>query len=230
MAFDVDQGAVLLAPYNMTDAATSEARRNPALLKRGFDIVFSAAALIALAPVMLIVAIALRLREPGPVFFAHNRTGINGRQFKCLKFRTMHTDGDERLARVFDIDPVARKEWQEDQKLENDPRVHSLGDFLRKSSLDELPQFWNVLRGDMSIVGPRPITSKESVRYGRHFSDYCSVKPGITGAWQVGGRSETTYEYRVGLDVDYIRNASFLDDIRIVIKTVGVVLARKGAH
>ncbi|WP_292022624.1 sugar transferase [Maritimibacter sp. UBA3975] len=199
------------------------------VLKRGFDILFSTLALIALSPVFAVVTLMLRLREPGPVFFSHERVGIDGRTFRCHKFRTMREDGDRRLQWVFAIDPIAREQWDAEQKLDRDPRVHSLGDLLRRTSIDELPQFWNVFKGDMSIVGPRPITMAEAEKYGHHFADYCSVKPGITGAWQVGGRSDTSYAQRVVLDVDYIRNASLVDDIQIVYKTVGVVLAQRGA-
>lgn len=195
-----------------------------------FDKAFAATALIALAPAMLAIAAALKLREPGPVFFAHTRIGKDGRRFKCYKFRTMRADGDARLAWVFAIDPIARADWAAAQKLERDPRVHPLGDFLRRSSLDELPQFWNVLKGDMSIVGPRPIVQDEIAKYGRHFADFCAVRPGITGAWQVGGRTDTDYDQRVALDVEYVRTASFRGDLRIVLKTIGVVLKQRGAY
>lgn len=194
-----------------------------------FDKAFAAVALITLAPAMLVIALVLRLKAPGPVFFAHTRIGKDGRRFKCYKFRTMRADGDARLAWVFEIDPIARADWAAAQKLERDPRVHPVGQFLRRTSLDELPQFWNVLKGDMSIVGPRPIVDDEIERYGRHFADYCAVRPGITGAWQVGGRTGTDYDARVALDVDYVRNASFRGDLRIVLKTVGVVLKQRGA-
>ena len=194
-----------------------------------FDKLFAAAALVALAPVIGAIAAVLWLRERGPVFYAHSRIGKDGETFLCYKFRTMRSDGDARLAWVFEVDPIARADWNADQKLDRDPRVHATGDFLRRTSLDELPQFWNVLMGDMSVVGPRPIVAAEAGKYGKHFEDYCAVRPGITGAWQVGGRSRTSYEERVALDVDYVRNASFLDDVRIVLKTIVVVLKRDGA-
>ena len=194
-----------------------------------FDKAFAAAALIAIAPVLAVVAVLLKLSDPGPVFFAHKRVGKDGRAFKCHKFRTMRVDADALLARLLASDPAARAEWDAAQKLENDPRVHPIGRFLRKTSLDELPQFWNVLKGDMSIVGPRPIVADESVRYGMNFVDYCAVRPGITGAWQVGGRNQTGYAERVALDVDYVRNGTLRDDFRIVFKTVGVVLMQQGA-
>lgn len=195
-----------------------------------FDKAFAALALLALAPTMGLIALILKLRDPGPVLFAHTRIGKDGRRFKCYKFRTMRADGDARLAWVFAIDPIARADWQAAQKLERDPRVHPFGGFLRRTSLDELPQFWNVLKGDMSIVGPRPIVDDEIEKYGRHFADYCAVRPGITGAWQVGGRTDTDYEARVALDVDYVRTARFRDDLSIVFRTVGVVLKQRGAY
>lgn len=195
-----------------------------------FDKLFAVFALIALAPVMALIALVLKLKDPGPVFYAHRRIGKDGRSFSCYKFRTMRTDGDRLLEWVLRIDPIARADWAADQKLVADPRVHRIGRFLRKTSLDELPQFWNVLKGDMSIVGPRPIVTAEVEKYGRYFADYCSVRPGVTGAWQVGGRNDTGYTERVALDVDYARTATLRDDIRIVFKTVGVVLKQRGAH
>lgn len=189
----------------------------------------AALALIVLAPVFGLIALMLKLREHGPVLYAHTRVGKDGQAFRCYKFRTMRSDGDRRLAWVFEIDPIARADWNATQKLERDPRVHPTGDMLRRTSLDELPQFWNVLRGDMSLVGPRPIVTEEAHHYGAHFADYCSVRPGITGAWQVSGRSNTTYEERVALDLDYIRNATLADDLRILARTVAVVLRRDGA-
>jgi exopolysaccharide production protein ExoY len=211
--------------------AATEAAVRPGipLGKLIFDKVIALVALILLAPVMAGIAAILWIFERGPVFFAHSRIGQNGERFQCYKFRTMKADGDRRLAWVFEIDPIARADWNTNLKLERDPRVHRIGDFLRRSSLDELPQFWNVLKGDMSIVGPRPIVTAEIEKYGSHFSDFCAVRPGITGAWQVNGRSSTSYEERVALDVDYIRNATLSDDIWIVLKTVVVVLKRDGA-
>jgi exopolysaccharide production protein ExoY len=229
MAFDFDPQVSVSALEPTLPRGANRKQDAKRFAKRAFDILFSATALILLAPVFAVVMLMLRSREPGPVFFSHNRVGLDGETFRCHKFRTMREDGDRRLAWVFEIDPIARSEWEAEQKLERDPRVHSLGDLLRRTSIDELPQFWNVLKGDMSIVGPRPITMAEAEKYGHHFADYCSVKPGITGAWQVGGRSDTSYAHRVVLDVDYIRNASFLDDIQIVFKTVGVVIGQRGA-
>lgn len=194
-----------------------------------FDKVFAIVALFTLAPVMLAIALANRLGDKGPVFYRHQRIGQDGKPFYCLKFRSMRVDSAEVLAELIARDPVARAEWERDQKLSDDPRIHPVGRILRKTSLDELPQFWNVLKGDMSIVGPRPIVADEAERYGRYFADYCAVRPGITGAWQVGGRNLVSYDERVALDVDYVRNATLADDFRIVVKTFSVVLTQEGA-
>ena len=198
--------------------------------KRLFDIAVASAALVFFAPFLLLVAGLILAREGGPVFFLHERIGQGGRPFRCIKFRTMVKDADARLAELLARDPAARAEWQATQKLANDPRINCLGAFLRKTSLDELPQFLNVLKGDMSVVGPRPVVIEEAHHYGVHFADYIAVRPGVTGAWQVSGRSETTYAERVALDVEYVRNAGLWRDIVIVLKTVKVVLAREGAR
>jgi lipopolysaccharide/colanic/teichoic acid biosynthesis glycosyltransferase len=199
------------------------------VVKRTFDIVFAAAALVFFAPFIGLVALAILLREGGPVFFLHERIGHGGRTFRCIKFRTMVKDADARLADLLETDADARAEWAATRKLRDDPRINCLGAFLRKTSLDELPQFWNVLRGEMSIVGPRPIVADEAAYYGGNFADYISVRPGITGAWQVSGRSDTTFAERVALDVDYVTRWSFARDLSIVVRTVGVLLSRRGA-
>jgi len=204
-------------------------RRDISTGKLVFDKLFAAFALFTLAPVMVAIAIATRIGDHGPIFYKHKRIGQNGKPFDCVKFRSMRADSATVLARLLESDPVARAEWDRDQKLKDDPRIHPVGQFLRKTSLDELPQFWNVLKGDMSIVGPRPIIEDEVERYGVHFAEYCAVRPGITGAWQVGGRNDTSYPHRVALDVDYVRNATLLEDIRIVLRTIAVVLTQKGA-
>jgi len=202
---------------------------NISFAKLVFDKVFAAVALFTLAPVMLAIAVANRLGDNGPVFYKHKRIGQNGKPFYCVKFRSMRVDSAEVLAHLLATDPEARAEWERDQKLTDDPRIHAVGRFLRKTSLDELPQFWNVLMGDMSIVGPRPVVEDELERYGMHVADYCAVRPGITGAWQVGGRNLVSYDERVALDVDYVRNATLLDDFRIVFKTFAVVLTQEVA-
>ena len=197
-------------------------------LKRAIDLCGGVAALILFAPLMLVVAVALCF-EGGPIFFGHKRIGFNGREFRCLKFRSMVVNGDEVLEKHLAQNPEARKQWEEERKLDNDPRVTSIGSFLRVTSLDELPQVFNVLRGDMSLVGPRPVTRDEAVRYGEKFEDYKRCRPGITGAWQVSGRNDVSYAQRVNLDSTYSREQSFFGDVGILTKTVGVVLLRKGA-
>lgn len=199
-------------------------------LKRAFDKVFAVACLVFLSPVMFMIALAIRLSGEGPVLFAHSRVGHGGRSFDCLKFRTMRQDSEGELENLLRIDPIAREEWLEQRKLERDPRVDRLGYFLRSTSLDELPQLFNVLRGEMSIVGPRPITRPEIEKYGQNYSDYTTVRPGLTGIWQVSGRSDTSYERRVALDVSYIRSWSMFQDIRIVMRTFSVVLLGRGAY
>lgn len=197
---------------------------------RAFDIVFALAALVFAAPLMLAVALAVKLGDGGPALFGHQRIGVGGRPFRCLKFRSMVVDADARLARLLESDPAARLEWARDHKLRKDPRITLIGDFLRKSSLDELPQLFNVLRGEMSIVGPRPIVAAEARRYGQRFGWYCAVRPGITGFWQVSGRSDTTYRRRVAMDTVYARNKSFWWDVKIVFLTVPAVLFARGSY
>jgi exopolysaccharide production protein ExoY len=199
-------------------------------LKRVLDIILALAGLAVLWPLMLMVALAIRFTDPGPAIFGHERIGFNGRRFKCLKFRSMITNSEAALRDLLARDPAAAAEWAETQKLKNDPRVTRLGKILRETSLDELPQLWNVLRGEMSIVGPRPIVSAEVRRYGNDFKAYAATKPGITGLWQVMGRSDCSYDERVSLDVDYVRNWSIVRDIWIIARTVVVVFGRKGSY
>lgn len=198
-------------------------------MKRLFDLLAALAALAVLSPVLLLLVLCLRM-EGGTALFAHRRVGRHRRSFRCYKFRTMLPDADRRLAELLARDPAARAEWDREFKLRSDPRVTRLGNFLRKSSLDELPQLWNVVRGDMSLVGPRPIVEDELPRYGECLHDYLSVRPGITGLWQVSGRNHTTYAERVAFDSHYVHNWSFGLDCSILLRTVWVVLARKGAY
>jgi exopolysaccharide production protein ExoY len=200
-----------------------------AALKRAMDVVGAATLLVLLAPVFLALTFLVR-RDGGPAFYGHQRVGQNGRMFGCLKFRSMVIDSDARLKALLASDPVARIEWEASRKLRNDPRVTAVGRFLRKTSLDELPQLINVLRGEMSLVGPRPVTATElATYYGPAASLYASVRPGITGLWQVSGRSDCSYAQRVALDVDYAANQSVWSDVKILLRTPAVVLARKGA-
>ncbi len=199
-------------------------------IKRILDVLLALIALLFFGPLMLIVALLIKVFDPGPVLFSQERIGLYGRTFRCLKFRTMVVDADGRLAEVLKGDAGAQKSWNELQKLTVDPRVTSIGNFLRLSSLDELPQFFNVLRGDMSIVGPRPIVGKEVARYGRYFDAYCSVRPGLTGMWQVSGRNATTYRRRVALDVVYARKQNLLLDLWVMSKTPGAILSFEGVY
>jgi undecaprenyl-phosphate galactose phosphotransferase len=186
--------------------------------------------LLLLGPLMLLVAWLTWRRDGVPVFFAHYRVGRDGKLFRCLKFRTMFRNAEQMLADLLRDDPVASAEWTKDQKLTNDPRITPVGHFLRRTSLDELPQLFNVLRGEMSLVGPRPITVAELTRYGRVRWHYLSVRPGMTGLWQVSGRNNTSYEERVALDRRYVEQRSLWLDLRILVRTVSVVVARDGAR
>ena len=196
------------------------------LIKTLFDQLVALLLLLVLSPLFLALAVLVRA-DGGPVFFGHKRIGENGRHFRCLKFRSMVPNSDEVLRQVLSTDPKAEMEWEATHKLHDDPRVTPIGHVLRKTSIDELPQLLNVLRGDMSLVGPRPIIDAEIPRYGRDISYYFETKPGITGLWQVSGRSNTTYEHRVHLDVWYVRNWSLWHDIAILIKTVPAVLKKR---
>jgi len=186
--------------------------------------------LVALSPLLLVVAAMIWRTDGAPILFAHYRVGYGGRLFRCMKFRTMRRDSEQVLAKLLKDDPEARAEWKRDQKLANDPRITPIGRFLRNTSLDELPQLLNVLRGDMNLVGPRPITVEELTRYGMVRWHYLSVPPGITGLWQVSGRNNTSYEERVALDERYVEQRSVWGDIAILAKTVRVVITKEGAR
>jgi exopolysaccharide production protein ExoY len=198
-------------------------------LKRLLDIVGATLLGIIFLPLMLAVAVLLR-REGGPVIFRHRRIGRNGEAFDCLKFRSMVPDADRVLRDLLELHPELKAEWLRDHKLRDDPRITAVGRFLRRTSLDELPQLWNVVRGEMSLVGPRPVVREELLRYGRHLHRYLAAKPGITGLWQVTGRNDTDYRRRVVLDVYYVRRQSVLLDLYILVKTTHVVLGGSGAY
>jgi exopolysaccharide production protein ExoY len=193
--------------------------------KRLLDIAVALPALILTFPVMLMVAVLIKLTTGGPVIFAHPRVGLNGTTFLCLKFRSMIVDGDGVLERHLARNPASAREWRESRKLKNDPRVTHLGRLLRKSSLDELPQLFNVLRGEMSCVGPRPIVPVELARYGSHVGSYLCTRPGITGLWQVNGRSMLSYRRRVALDCVYVRRWTIWLDVALLVRTIPAVLA-----
>lgn len=199
-------------------------------LKTVFDYALTITGTLAISPILLIIAAWIYKDSPGPIIFKHKRIGKGGKEFNCYKFRSMCVDAKERLEQLLQTDPAAKAEWEKDFKLKNDPRITKSGAFLRKTSLDELPQIFNVLKGEMSLVGPRPIIKDEMVRYGEYINDYLMVKPGITGMWQVSGRSDIDYAERVLLDSWYTRNWSIWLDITLLYKTFKVVLLRKGAY
>lgn len=197
--------------------------------KRIVDVICAGGAFVLLLPLWLMVAAAVRATSPGPVFYGHVRIGHSGRPFHCWKFRTMVVDGDAVLERHFLNQPGAREEWERDRKLRSDPRVTRLGEVLRKTSVDELPQLLNVILGEMSLVGPRPVVAEELERYGHDAPFYLAARPGITGLWQISGRSDTTYGERVLLDRRYVSEWSLALDLSILAKTVPAVLAARGS-
>lgn len=200
------------------------------LIKRGFDICVAFIGLILLSPFLIWLFCLVYTATKGHPIFSHERIGFKGRKFKVYKFRTMYLDADERLKWLLESCVESKAEWERDFKLKNDPRITKIGQFLRKTSLDELPQLWNVLKGEMSLVGPRPIVEQEIEKYGEYFEYFTAVTPGITGLWQVSGRNDIEYDERVQLDVWYVRNWSIELDIQILIKTVLVVLKKKGSY
>ena len=206
------------------------ARRRNRLAKRVFDLIATIGGGLLILPILLVLALLVGIDNKGRIIFAHRRVGQNGRLFPCYKFQSMVPDAQDRLEEYLAKNPGARKEWEESFKLTNDPRVTKLGAFLRKTSLDELPQLWNVLMGDMSLVGPRPIVTQEIDRYGDYIREYYMVPPGITGMWQVNGRSDTTYEERVAMDTWYVRNWSVWIDLVYLFKTIKTVFTGKGAY
>lgn len=197
-------------------------------LKRAFDIIFSSSILITFFPLLFILSLIVRFTSKGHVFFGHERIGRGGKPFKCYKFRTMYKDADIRLKELLK-DPIYKKEWDLTHKLKNDPRITPIGKFLRQTSLDEFPQFWNVLKGDLSIVGPRPVTSYEIEKhYGKNASTVLSCRPGLTCLWQVERSDTTSYKERVALDLNYIENRTFALDLKLIAKTIPTMLLRKG--
>ncbi len=218
--------ALISAPPSLLSTYTLIGYQNRLgrVFKRTGDIVFSLAVLSLGSPVLLLIAALVKLSSPGPVFYIQRRVGRSYKRFGCIKFRTMRADADAVLARVLEADPSLRAEFERDFKLKSDPRITSVGRFLRRSSLDELPQFLNVLRGEMSVVGPRPIVDKELVRYGPYMDEVASVRPGLTGLWQVSGRNNLSYKKRVMLDLVYARARSLGLDFAIILRTFGVLL------
>ena len=200
------------------------------VFKRIFDLTLTICGGLMISPVLLIIAIILAVVNRGHIIFAHRRVGAAGKKFFCYKFQTMVPDAETKLKKYLAENPDARREWEETFKLTNDPRVTTIGKWLRKNSLDELPQLWNVIRGEMSLVGPRPIVQAEVPRYGKNIYEYYMVPPGITGMWQVSGRSDTTYPERVAMDTWYVRNWSVWIDIMYLFKTVKAVFSGAGAY
>ena len=195
-------------------------------VKRVFDLVISTIGLIILSPIFLILAIIVKLDSKGPVFFAHTRYGKNGKKFKMYKFRTMYENAQDMIK---DFTPEQMKEWKENFKLQDDPRITKVGKFLRKTSLDELPQIVNIMKGDLSIIGPRPVIEEELEKYGESKEKFLSVTPGLTGYWQANGRSSTTYEQRMEMELYYIDHISPKLDFKIFFKTIESVIKKEGA-
>ena len=218
-----EQAVVLRVQNNL-------ARKSNRIMKRIFDIIATVCGGILILPIFVIIALLIYLDSPGPIVFGHKRIGQDGKEFSCYKFRSMVNNAQEALEVYLQENPIAREEWIREFKLKDDPRVTRIGKFLRKTSLDELPQLWNVLIGNMSLVGPRPIVRDEIVKYGDYINDFYLVPPGITGVWQVSGRSDTTYEERVLMDSWYVHNWSVWIDIVYLLKTVLAVGKSKGAY
>lgn len=201
-------------------------------VKRGFDILFSLLCLTIGLPFFLLIAICILITSPGKMIYAHQRIGRGGKPFLCYKFRTMYADADRKLKELLEQDEQLREEWKRSYKLKKDPRVTTIGAFLRKTSLDELPQFWNVLKGDLSVVGPRPVVKEEVDNYlGVKAHKILSIRPGLTGPWQISGRSDIdSYQKRIQLDEYYVDHHSFLLDLKLIAKTVPAMVSSKGAY
>lgn len=199
-------------------------------LKRLIDLALAIPVIVFAAPLMAAIALGIKLQDGGPILFRHTRRGRGGSHFTLLKFRTMRMDADDHLKRLLADNEDARKEWNDISKLSSDPRVTWLGRFLRRSSLDELPQLFNIVRGQMSVVGPRPIIDQEYTRYGIYASAYAAARPGLTGLWQVSGRNKTDFETRIALDTAYVRDWTLGRDIVILLKTFPTVISGRGAY
>lgn len=205
-------------------------RVNTSILKRAMDLILAIMVLTLTAPLLILIYGIIKIFDPGPALFSQLRVGRDGRTFTVYKFRTMPVDAQERLEHLLATDAVAAAEWAEFQKLRKDPRVTLIGSFLRKSSLDELPQLLNIIRGEMSVIGPRPVTSAEIHRYGIDYPYYTAVRPGVLGLWQVKGRNKLTYAERVAYDVQYVKTWSIFQDIKILMMAVPAVLLARGAY
>jgi len=198
--------------------------------KRIFDVLFSLGAMIFFIPIGLLASLFIKITSPGPIFYKSKRVGKDGQPIYCWKFRTMHQDADKKLLKLLKENPKLKQEWDTYFKLKEDPRVSAIGKILRKTSLDELPQFFNVLKGDLSVVGPRPVTEEEIQKYfGSKASKILSVRPGLTGIWQTSGRSLLTFEERIQLEESYVDRQSLTLDLRIICKTIPAMFFTKGA-
>ena len=196
-------------------------------VKRCFDVVFSLSVLILFSPVYLLLALLIALSSQGPIFYIQERVGKDYKPFRCIKFRTMVVNAEEVLEQMMATSPDLREEFEDNFKLKDDPRITWIGKFLRVTSLDEFPQFWNVLTGDMSVVGPRPLVPEELSKYGNQIDKVLMIRPGITGLWQVSGRNDIPYPRRVQIDVYYVNARNFWLDLCVVIKTIGIVISPK---
>jgi exopolysaccharide production protein ExoY len=200
------------------------------LVKRSFDVTSAALALFLFSPLFLMIAALVKFTDKGPVFYGHSRIGHNGRIFKCLKFRTMAVNGDEILRNFLRDNPQAAEEWKATRKLKFDPRVTVVGTVLRKLSLDELPQLFNILRGEMSVVGPRPVVDEELNLYDSFAGFYLKTRPGLTGLWQISGRNDVSYESRIAFDTQYVQNWTLIGDVMIIVKTIPAVCLARGSY
>ena len=199
-------------------------------LKVIIDFLIAIVGIVVLFPLIIMVMGLLLILQGRPIFISHQRLGKDGLSFPCFKFRTMVVDAEAKLAQHLAAHPELQVEWEETRKLKDDPRITPLGVFLRKSSIDEIPQLFNILRRNMSLVGPRPITASEAEVYGVHFADYARVRPGLTGLWQISGRSDTTYAERIQLDVRYVRERTLWGDFRIMLMTIPAVMGSRGSY
>ncbi len=217
--------ALTFAKQLLIDVRLNFANRE--FIKRLFDVVFSLSVLILFSPVYLLLALLIAYSSEGPIFYVQERVGKNYKPFGCIKFRTMVTNADEMLVELMETSPHLRQEFADNFKLKQDPRITKIGRFLRLTSLDEFPQFWNVLKGDMSVVGPRPLVAQELYMYGSHIDKVLTIKPGITGLWQVSGRNDIPYSRRIQIDLYYVKFHNFWLDLWVIMKTIGVVIMPK---
>ena len=225
---DIQELTILPYPYESNPLFKKNFYES--FLKRVFDFCLGLLLLPIILPILALLMIAVKISSSGPAIYKSDRMGRDGKKFKIYKIRTMWSDASERLQSLLNSNPQLRSEWEKDQKLKSDPRITPIGKILRTLSLDELPQIFNILKGEMSFVGPRPIVESEIIKYGPHFKDYKQVRPGLTGLWQVSGRNDVMYAQRIKLDSHYARSISLILDTKIFLKTLLVVLFRKGAY